>query len=45
MSEQATATEKKRYGVGERSIVQIIDDLSKPIAAKHLSQKKQGGAK
>ena len=43
MSEQATAPEKKRYAVGERSIVEIIDDLSKPIAARHLGQKRQGG--
>lgn len=40
MSEE---TDKKTYAVGERSIVEIVKDLSKPIAAKHLNQKRQGG--
>lgn len=31
MSETATQQERKQYGVGERSINDIIADLSKPI--------------
>lgn len=36
-------SEEKHFQVGERSIVDIIADLSKPVAAKHLRHKKQGG--
>lgn len=43
MSEENKETEKKTYAVGERSIIDIIKDLSKPIAQKHLNQKRQGG--
>jgi hypothetical protein len=42
MSETATA-EEKGFKVGERSIIDIIKDLSKPVAQKHLRTKKQGG--
>lgn len=42
MSEETTK-ERKQFKVGERSITDIITDLSKPVAAKHLRQKRQGG--
>lgn len=35
--------EKQKFKPGERSIVDIIADLSKPVAGKHLKHKKQGG--
>lgn len=49
MSTAATAEAEKPakaqpvYKPGERSLADIITDLSKPIAARHLKQKKKGG--
>lgn len=43
MSEQTETEKPKSYAVAERSIVDIIKDLSKPVAQKHLRQKRQGG--
>lgn len=44
MSETAAQqTEKQTFKPGERSIVEIIKDLSKPVAARHLRTKRQGG--
>ncbi len=44
MSESAASqTEKPVFKPGERSIVEIINDLSKPIAKRHLQFKRQGG--
>lgn len=42
MAEQATkTTERPAYG---RSIQEIVTDLSKPVADRHLKTRKQGGA-
>lgn len=45
MSETAATqqSEKTAFKPGERSIVEIIKDLSKPVAARHLRTKRQGG--
>jgi len=44
MSETAAQqTEKTVYKPGQRSIVEIINDLSRPVAKRHLQFKKQGG--
>ena len=46
MSESIAAQqqpEKSTYQPGERSIIEIINDLSKPTAKRHLQFKRQGG--
>jgi hypothetical protein len=39
----SAVTAPPTYKPGERSIVDIIKDLSKPVAARHIQQKRQGG--
>jgi hypothetical protein len=43
MSETATQTAPEQPATALRSIREIVADLSKPIAQKHLKSKKQGG--
>lgn len=44
MSETAAMeTKKKCFAVAERTIIEIVKDLSKPVAARHLRTKRQGG--
>ncbi len=42
-AEQLIETSKAGYAPGSRSICEIIKDLSKPVAARHLQTKRQGG--
>ena len=39
-----TAKQQQTFKPGERSINDIVGDLSKSVAARHIQQKKQGGA-
>lgn len=45
-TQQQTEETAKKTGFlpGERSIVEIIKDLKKPVAQRHIQRKKQGGA-
>ncbi len=44
MSESVEQTEKQKpLPAAKRSIQDIVEDLSKPVHSKHLSQRKQGG--
>lgn len=38
-----TAKEQKYFEPGERTISEIVHDLSKPVADRHIQYKKQGG--
>lgn len=43
MNQPAEQQQQQSFKPGERSISEIINDLSRPVARRHLRTKKQGG--